>query len=35
MGEKVTDFKASFISKNGQNFKNQCFLYNKYTIFLN
>ena len=33
MGRKVTDFKASFISKNGQNFKNQFFLYNNLLKF--
>ena len=33
MGRKVTDFKVSFISKNGQNFKNQSFLYNNLLKF--
>ena len=34
MGRKVTGFKASFISKNGQNFKNRGHLYNKHPKFI-
>ena len=35
MGEKVTDFKPTFCSESGQNFKNRGHLYNKHPKFIN
>ncbi len=34
MGEKVTDFKPTFCSESGQNFKNRGHLYNKHPKFI-
>ena len=34
MGEKVTDFKTTFCSESGQNFKNRGLLYNKHPKFI-
>ena len=34
MGEKVTDFKSTFCSESGQNFKNRSHLYNKHPKFI-
>ena len=34
MGEKVTDFKTTFCSESGQNFKNRGHLYNKHPTFI-
>ena len=34
MGRKVTDFKPTFYSENGQNFKNRGHLYNKHPKFI-
>ena len=35
MGKKVTDFKPTFCSESGQNFKNRGHLYNKHPKFIN
>ena len=34
MGEIVTDFKPTFYSESGKNFKNRCHLYNKHPKFI-